>query len=96
MTNEELLMAIKDMRDEILAGVDSKLAAHKVDVLNGVKILLENDVQMQINLIAEDVKAIREQLPKFEEQEALRNDVDAIKAVVKIHTEDIQALKKAQ
>lgn len=93
MTNEELLKALGQLIDDKM---DKKLADQEERLLNNMKVLLENDVQRQINLIAEDVTAIREQLPKFDEQEALKNDVAALKTVVKIHSEDIQALKKAQ
>lgn len=93
MTDEALLKALSKLIDD---KIDKKLADQEQRLLSNMKILLENDVQAQINLIAEDVKAIREQLPVFEEQEALRNDAGALKAVVKLHSEEIQALKKAQ
>ena len=65
MTNEEFLEAFGQLIDD---KIGKKLADHEECLLKSITVLLENNVLKPLSLIAEDLKAIREQLPKSEEK----------------------------
>lgn len=83
-------------KHEILQSVDKKIKESQVEMLSGVKVLLENDVQSQINLVAEDVQIIRDRMPDSGDIADLQDQISTLKTVVKLHSEDIKSLKKAQ
>lgn len=96
MTDKEILEAMRQMVEGLEDKIDKKLETQKKELLNGVKVLMENTVQTQINLVGEDVQIIRERMPDSDELEAMEARLSAVEAVVKKHSKDIQNLKKAQ
>lgn len=96
MTDKEILEAMRQMVEGLEDKMNKKLEAQKKELLNGVKVLMENTVQTQINLVGEDVQIIRERMPDSDELEAMEARLSAVEAVVKKHSKDIQNLKKAQ
>lgn len=96
MTDKEILEAMRQMVEGLEDKMDKKLEAQKKELLNGVKVLMENTVQTQINLVGEDVQIIRERMPDSDELEAMEARLSAVEAVVKKHSKDIQDLKRAQ
>ena len=62
----------------------------------GIKVVLENEVRRDLNLLAEGHAAILERLPSQEEKEALEARMDAMEAAIRLHSKQIRELKKAQ
>lgn len=96
MTDKEILEAMRQMVEGLEDKIDKKLETQQKELLNGVKVLMENTVQTQINLVGEDVQIIRERMPDSDELEAMEARLSAVEAVVKKHSKDIQNLKRAQ
>ena len=84
MTDKEILQAMQQMLEPI-----------KSDI-SGIKVILDTKIQRDINLLSEGHDAILERFPDPENIEALEARVTAVEAVVKLHSKDIQKLKKAQ
>lgn len=96
MTDQEILEAMRQMLEGLEDKMDKKLEIQKQELLNGVKVLMENTVQTQINLVGEDVQIIRERMPNADDLETMETRLSAVEVVVKKHSKDIQDLKKAQ
>lgn len=98
MSEKELLQAILDVLTPMKADIKSLKSdsnQSKMDI-SGIKILLEADIQRQINLISEDVQLIRDRMPDSGDIADLQDQISTLKTVVKLHSEDIKSLKKAQ
>lgn len=59
-------------------------------------LIIENQIQPQINLLAEGQGTLLAKLAPRSEVEELRDEVDFLKAIVKANTRDIEKLKKAE
>lgn len=87
-------------KDEILEVMDVKLAKQKDEILDEsthrMNVLLETKVQTQLNLLAEGQKTILETLAPKNRVEELEEEVSFLKSVIRLHTDQIAELKKAQ
>lgn len=81
--------------DTKVASLDAKVNSLDADV-RGIKVVLENEVRRDLNLLAEGHAAILERLPSQEEKEALEARMDAMEATIRLHSKQIRELKKAQ
>ena len=81
--------------DAKVASLDAKVNSLDADV-RGIKVVLENEVRRDLNLLAEGHAAILERLPSQEEKEALEARMDAMEAAIRLHSKQIRELKKAQ
>ena len=76
------------------------MARQKEEILDEathrMKVLLDTEVTTKFNLLAEELDAIKERLPAPDILEQIQEELDIQHAVVKRHTKEIQALKKAQ
>lgn len=81
--------------DAKVASLDEKVNSLDADV-RGIKVVLENEVRRDLNLLAEGHAAILERLPSQEEKEALEARMDAMEAAIRLHSKQIRELKKAQ
>ena len=81
--------------DTKVASLDAKVNSLDADV-RGIKVVLENEVRRDLNLLAEGHAAILERLPSQEEKEALEARMDAREAALRLHSTQIRELTKAQ
>lgn len=81
--------------DEKVNSLDAKVTSLDADV-RGIKVVLENEVRRDLNLLAEGHAAILERLPSQEEKEVLEARMDAMEAAIRLHSKQIRELKKAQ
>ena len=81
--------------DTKVASLDAKVNSLDADV-RGIKVVLENEVRRDLNLLAEGHAAILERLPSQEEKEALEARMDAMEAAIRLHSKQVRELKKAQ
>ena len=80
--------------DTKVASLDAKVNSLDADV-RGIKVVLENEVRRDLNLLAEGHAAILERLPSQEEKEALEARMDAMEAAIRLHSKQIRELKKS-
>lgn len=73
--------------------MDGKLLQQKTEIINEVKVLIENEVTPKFNLLAEGQQAILEQLAPKSRLENLEDEVNLLKIVIKQMNEEINALK---
>ena len=78
--------------------MDDKFAEQEQNIMQNVAVLMEAKFQPQFNLLAEGQRAILEKMdamtPKAKTEE-LEEEIKFLKSIVKIHSEQIQELKKA-
>lgn len=80
--------------DTKVASLDAKVNSLDADV-RGIKVVLENEVRRDLNLLAEGHAAILERLPSQEEKEALEARMDAMEAAIRLQQADSRVEKSA-
>ncbi len=63
--------------------------------INRLKVLMENDIPKQFNLLAEGQRLLLERMQRPDKVDNLESRVDTLETVVKSHSADIAELKKA-
>lgn len=66
------------------------------EVAHLMKVIIENELRPQLNLIFEKLESIEARLPREEDTERMEDRLDVLEAVARTHSRDIAALKKAQ
>lgn len=101
MTNEEkildLLAAMNDRIGNIetnVAGLQTNVTALQTDVA-GIRIDIENRIDPYLQALAEGQKGILETLAPKNRVEALEEEVDFMKHVIKTLAKEVDELKKA-
>lgn len=102
MDNKELLDAIRQLiHEETTKIVSEQLMPVRTDIntmksdISGIKVVMDTEMSRDIKLLAEGHEEILERLPDPENFDALEARVSAVEAVIKLHSKDIQKLKKA-
>ena len=103
MDDKALLEAIGQMmaqqKNEILQAVDAKLEGQKkdlrADIMHDVKVLMDAEFSTKFNLLAENQDEILRRMPAAESDELLDARLVAMEMIIKKHSREIAALKKA-
>ena len=95
MNNEEKILAMLEKHGEMLAQMQGDLAGVKADLVH-VKARLDYDVDKKLDAINEGVDAIQEIMVHRSRVEQLEDDVIVLKTAVKMLTQEVAELKKAQ
>lgn len=66
------------------------------EIGNLFKIIIENEMKPQFNLLAEEIQTIRDLVTPKSEIEELKEEVEFLKSVIRLHAKEINELKKAQ
>ena len=107
MLDEKDLQAIAQLMDlkmaqqkkEIIGELDTKMAQQKKEIISEVKVLIEADIQPKFNLLADGLAAVNEKLkilPDPDLMDKMQEELDLHHKLLKQHTREINALKKAQ
>lgn len=88
MVDKELLEAIGQM-------MDAKLAQQRKEIMQDVKTLLDSEFIPRFNLLAENQDEILRRVPTEEDEELWNTRLAALEAMVKKHSREIAALRKA-
>lgn len=102
MNNEEKILAMlsqiqeeqKQMRDEQKQMRDEQKRMR--DDITGIKLRLELDVEKRFDAVNEGIDAILAQLTPKRRVDELESDVIVLKTAVKMLTQEVAELKKAQ
>lgn len=102
MTNEEMILQLlsglkSDMSDlkQNVAGLKQDVAGLKQDVAE-IRLDIENRINPQLAALAEGQKTILETLAPKSRVETLEDEVSMMKTVIRVLSQDIAELKKAQ
>lgn len=109
MQNEEKILGLLEQLVEDVSGLKQESAETKKELaalkgqmsrmderLRRVELTQENMVLPQLRLLAEGNDTLLARSAPVERVEAVETDVDMLKTVVRLHSQDISALKKAR
>lgn len=100
MLDKNDLALIQDLLDTQTARMMDVMEAQKKEILQetaaATRVLIESSIMPKFNLLAEGQQTLLETLAPKSRVEALEEEVDFLKSVIKLHSEQIAELKKAQ
>ena len=100
MLDKNDLALIQDLLDTQTARMMDAMEAQKKEILQetaaATRVLIESSIMPKFNLLAEGQQTLLETLAPKSRVEALEEEVDFLKSVIKLHIEQIAELKKAQ
>ena len=100
MLDEKDLQAIAQLlaqqRTEIMHKVRAEMAQQRTDIIHEVSLLMENYFDPKFNALADGLEILKEKSLGREELEEASDRLDVVEAVIKIHSREIEKLKKAQ
>lgn len=85
MLDEKDLQAIAQLMDQKISASESRMMT-----------MMESYFDPKFNLLAEEIKLIREKLPPPEAVKDLESRVDTLETVARLHSQEIAKLKRAQ
>jgi hypothetical protein len=100
MLDKNDLALIKDLLDTQTARMLDAMEAQKKEILQetaaATRVLIESSIMPKFNLLAEGQQTLLEKLAPKSRVEELEEEVDFLKSIIKLHSEQIAELKKAQ
>ncbi len=101
MTDQELLQAMGQMMEaqklELSSLMDEKLAAQRRELMHDVAVLMDAEFKPKFDLLAEELKGIREQLePTMEKIERMEETLEMHHTLLKLHSRQLRELKEAK
>lgn len=100
MLDKNDLALIKDLLDTQTARMMDAMEAQKKEILQetaaATRVLIESSIMPKFNLLAEGQQTLLETLVPKSRVEDLEEEVDFLKSIIKLHSEQITELKKAQ
>ncbi len=71
-------------------------AQDRKDIAELMRVIVESEITPKLNLLAEGQQTLLETLAPKSRMEELEEEVSFLKSVIKLHSEQIAELKKAQ
>ena len=100
MLDKNDLALIQDLLDTQTARMIDVMEAQKKEILQetaaATRVLIESSIMPKFNLLAEGQQTLLETLAPKSRVEDLEEEVDFLKSIIKLHSEQIAELKKAQ
>lgn len=100
MLDKNDLALIQDLLDTQTARMMDAMEAQKKEILQetaaATRVLIESSIMPKFNLLAEGQQTLLETLAPKSRVEELEEEVDFLKTIIKLHSEQIAELKKAQ
>ena len=100
MLDKNDLALIQDLLDTQTSRMMDAMEAQKKEILQetaaATRVLIESSIMPKFNLLAEGQQTLLETLAPKSRVEELEEEVDFLKSVIKLHSEQIAELKKAQ
>lgn len=88
MTNEEKIL-------ELLEAQGKKLDTVSQEVVK-INLTLENEIRPNMQAIAENISSINKKLITRDEIDSMKEEIAFLKDIIRMHTNQINDLKKAQ
>jgi hypothetical protein len=100
MLDEKDLQLIQNLLDTQTSRMMDAMEAQKKEILQetaaATRVLIESSIMPKFNLLAEGQQTLLETLAPKSRVEELEEEVDFLKSIIKLHSEQIAELKKAQ
>lgn len=100
MLDKNDLALIKDLLDTQTARMLDAMEAQKKEILQesaaATRVLIESSIMPKFNLLAEGQQTLLETLAPKSRVEELEEEVNFLKSIIKLHSDQIAELKKAQ
>ena len=100
MLDKNDLALIQDLLDTQTARMMDAMEAQKKEILQetaaATRVLIESSIMPKFNLLAEGQQTLLETLAPKSRVDELEEEVDFLKSIIKLHSEQIAELKKAQ
>ena len=100
MLDKNDLALIQDLLDTQTARMMDAMEAQKKEILQesaaATRVLIESSIMPKFNLLAEGQQTLLETLAPKSRVEELEEEVNFLKSIIKLHSEQIAELKKAQ
>lgn len=100
MLDKNDLALIQDLLDTQTARMMDAMEAQKKEILQetaaATRVLIESSIMPKFNLLAEGQQTLLETLAPKSRVEELEEEVDFLKSIIKLHSDQIAELKKAQ
>lgn len=100
MLDEKDLQLIQNLLDTQTSRMMDAMEAQKKEILQetaaATRVLIESSIMPKFNLLAEGQQTLLETLAPKSRVEELDEEVDFLKSIIKLHSEQIAELKKAQ
>lgn len=100
MLDKNDLALIQDLLDTQTSRMMDAMEAQKKEILQetaaATRVLIESSIMPKFNLLAEGQQTLLETLAPKSRVEELEEEVDFLKSIIKLHSEQIAELKKAQ
>ena len=100
MLDEKDLQLIQNLLDAQTSHMMDVMEAQKKEILretaSSTRVLIESSIMPKFDLLADGQKTLLETLAPKSRVEELEEEVDFLKSIIKLHSEQIAELKKAQ
>lgn len=100
MLDEKDLQLIQNLLDTQTSRMMDAMGAQKKEILretaSSTRVLIESSIIPKFSLLAEGQQTLLETLAPKSRVEELEEEVDFLKSIIKLHSEQIAELKKAQ
>lgn len=100
MLDKNDLALMQDLLDTQTARMMDAMEAQKKEILQetaaATRVLIESSIMPKFNLLAEGQQTLLETLAPKSRVEELEEEVDFLKSIIKLHSDQIAELKKAQ
>ena len=100
MLDEKDLQLIQNLLDTQTSRMMDAMEAQKKEILQesaaATRVLIESSIMPKFNLLVEGQQTLLETLAPKSRVEELEEEVDFLKSIIKLHSEQIAELKKAQ
>lgn len=100
MLDKNDLALIQDLLDTQTARMMDAMEAQKKEILQetaaATRVLIESSIMPKFNLLAEGQQTLLETLAPKSRVEELEEEVNFLKSIIKLHSDQIAELKKAQ
>ena len=100
MLDEKDLQLIQNLLDTQTSRMMDAMEAQKKEILretaSSTRVLIESSIMPKFNLLAEGQQTLLETLAPKSRVEELEEEVDFLKSIIKLHSDQIAELKKAQ
>ena len=95
MDSMELILQERQKINSRLDGIEQRFPQQRKEIIQDVKTLLDSEFTPRFNLLAENQDEILRRVPTEEDEELWNTRLAALEAMVKKHSREIAALRKA-
>lgn len=85
----------QELMEEMRGEMDVRFAQQKKEIMHEVNLLMEGYFDPKFNHLADGLELLRQKLAEQGKIEGATDRLDVLETVVKIHSRDIEKLKKA-